>query len=64
MQKEHEGAFTQGWKYCSTSQKAELVSDFLRESEEDLDWEEWLDFLWDRICVERKPGAPKMSRVV
>lgn len=44
--------FTDGWNAVSTRRKSLLIAEFLQENESDLGYEQWLDFLWRRLCVD------------
>ncbi|WP_163340431.1 hypothetical protein [Desulfopila sp. IMCC35008] len=44
--------FTDGWNAISTRRKSVLIAEFLKVNEEDLGYEQWLDFLWQRLCAD------------
>lgn len=44
--------FTDGWNAISTRRKSILIAEFLQENESNLGYEQWLDFLWQRLCAD------------
>jgi hypothetical protein len=43
--------FGDGWNAISTRRKSVLIAEFFQENQSDLSYEQWLDFLWQRLCV-------------